>query len=170
MAIYRGNKPLAGNGMTPFPSRSTNTWWIGDEDTGIQAYPEDIDVDEYTRRYNEGTLEENRSYNITGTMPRYLKNVIIPQDSWVGGNPAIATVDIDGLKSIDIVQIVAADKLSNDNFSYVMDIIAKAKIKRIVTSEGNIKFMAYGEIPLIDLPLDVVVFKTIPQLVKTINE
>lgn len=164
MAIYRGKTPLASNGNTPYVNPDTNNWVVGDEDTGQQAFPDTIDVDEYTEKFENGTLDLTRKYLITGTSPRSMKNVLVAKTDWVGVNPAVATITVDNLKERDMVNIAVSTSLDIDDvtLSKRLEAVSCAQIKRVISENGTLKIMAYGDVPMVDIALDLIIIKSIP--------
>lgn len=164
MAIYRGKTPLASNGATPYVNPETNNWIIGEEDTGIQAFPDTIDVDEYSEKFENGTLDLTRKYLITGTSPRSMKNVVVEPSNWTGTNPAVATITVPNLRERDMVniQVSASLDIDDDTLSKMLEAVSSAQIKRVICENDTLKMMAYGDIPTTDIAMDLIILKAIP--------
>ena len=164
MAIYIGKTPLASNGATPYVNPETNNWVVAGEDTGMQAFPDTIDVDEYSEKFENGTLDLTRKYLITGTSPRTMKNVVVTPGDWEGTNPATATITVANLKERDMVNIAVSDSLDIDDetLSKSLEAVSSAQIKRVICENDTLKLMAYGDIPTIDIALDLIILKAIP--------
>lgn len=164
MAIYRGKTPLASNGATPYVNPETNNWIIGEEDTGIQAFPDTIDVDEYSEKFENGTLDLTRKYLITGTSPRSMKNVVVEPSNWTGTNPAVATITVPNLRERDMVniQVSASLDIDDDTLSKMLEAVSSAQIKRVICENDTLKLMAYGDIPTTDIAMDLIILKAIP--------
>lgn len=164
MAIYRGKTPLASNGATPYVNPETNNWIIGEEDTGIQAFPDTIDVDEYSEKFENGTLDLTRKYLITGTSPRSMKNVVVEPSNWTGTNPAVATITVPNLRERDMVTIDVSTSLDidDDTLSKMLEAVSSAQIKRVICEHDTLKLMAYGDIPTTDIAMDLIILKAIP--------
>lgn len=164
MAIYRGKTPLASNGATPYVNPETNNWVIGEEDTGIQAFPDTIDVDEYSEKFENGTLDLTRKYLITGTSPRSMKNVVVEPSNWTGTNPAVATITVPNLRERDMVniQVSASLDIDDDTLSKMLEAVSSAQIKRVICENDTLKLMAYGDIPTTDIAMDLIILKAIP--------
>lgn len=162
MAIYKGKTPLASNGATPYVNPLTNNWMINGEDTGVQAFPDMIDVDEYSEKLESGTLDKSRQYIITGTTPRTIKNVRISTSDWLGSNPAVATIYVPNLKQRDVVSMSVSTSLSDHDLNEQIHAISSAQIKKIVCMDGMLRLTAYGDTPSIDVTIDLIIFKSIP--------
>lgn len=164
MAIYRGTTPLASNGATPYVNPETNNWVIAGEDTGMQAFPDTIDVDEYSERFENGTLDMTRKYLVTGTSPRTMKNVVVSTSDWTGSNPAVASITVENLRERDMVNIAVSTvpEIDDDTLSKYLEAVSSAQIKRVVCENDTLKLMAYGDVPTTDIALDLIILKAIP--------
>lgn len=164
MAIYRGTTPLASNGATPYVNPETNNWVVAGEDTGMQAFPDTIDVDEYSDKFENGTLDLTRKYLITGTCPRTIKKVVIEPSDWTGTNPGVASITVPNLRERDMVNISVSTStdIDDNTLSRCLETVSSAQIKRVICENDTLKLMAYGDIPTTDIILDIVILKAIP--------
>ena len=162
MSYRRGTKLIAGAGATPYINERTGNWEICGIDTGVQAIPTKVSVDEYNNLVKSGTINEKGIYFITDASPILYRNKTISSSNWVkvSDDRYTNTIVLAGVTATDTIMVDIASSVSDDDYLVYKNALAEANVQRFRSSDGAIVIVSSTPVN-VNLLVDITVTKCI---------